>query len=260
MSRQPRWLALRSRWQAGGITIGTSIALPSPLAAEALSHLGFDCLTVDMQHGALDDGDMQRLLLAMAGSECVPFVRVPWCEPAAIMRALDAGALGLFCPLIETVEQARRFVGACFYAPSGYRSIGPLHAAARYGADYVDAVAPHVLPFAMIESRAGLESAQAIAAVEGLAGLYVGTSDLSLDMGFGPRFDPGQPEMAEALRRIEAAARAAGKIPAIHVVEPAHVAPMAALGYRHILLGNDLRLLLQGAGAALTALRDAARP
>ncbi|MDD3447009.1 MAG: aldolase/citrate lyase family protein, partial [Zavarzinia sp.] len=130
-------------------------------------------------------------------------------------------------------------------------------AATRYGADYVAVVAPHVQPFAMIESRAGLAAVAEIAAVDGLAGLYVGTSDLSLDLGFGPRFDPARPEMAAALTRIEDAARQQGKIPAIHVVEPGHVAVVAAMGYRHILLANDFRLLLQGAGLALDALRAA---
>src|ERR1700733_770239 len=106
--------------------------------------LGLDSVTIDMQHGALDDATLFQLLQASAASVSVPFVRVARNDPAMIMRAFDAGALGLFCPQVDSAAEAAVFVSACRYPPNGTRSIGPLLAETRFGDDYVERVAPAV--------------------------------------------------------------------------------------------------------------------
>lgn len=236
---------LTRKWQAGAVTTGISLAMGSPLGAEAVAGSGWDCVTIDMQHGALDERDMTQMLQAMAGCATVPFVRVPWNSPAAIMKALDAGALGVFCPLIESAAQARAFVEACHYPPRGMRSIGPLLAQRRYGERYVTAVAPKILSFAMIESEAGIAALDEIVAVPLLTGIYVGSADLALSLTGDPLFDPSVASVLEAVRLVAQKTRAAGKIAAIHIVEMAHAALVRKLGYQHVVFASEYRLMLQ---------------
>jgi 4-hydroxy-2-oxoheptanedioate aldolase len=240
---------LTAKWQAGLATTGISLAMASLLGAEALAGSGWDSITIDMQHGALDERDMMQLLQAMAACATVPFVRVPWNAPAAIMKALDAGALGLFCPLIETAAAADAFVATCHYPPLGLRSIGPLLAQRRYGDDYVQAVAPKILAFAMIESEAGIEALDEILAVPGLTGIYVGTSDLALSLTGSPVFNPAT-RAGNAVKHIAQKARAAGKIAAIHIVNMAHAGLVREFGYQHVVFASDYRLMMQAAAAA----------
>jgi len=240
---------LTAKWQAGIPTTGISLVMSSLLGAEALARTGWDCITIDMQHGALDDRDMMQLLQAMSAGAAVPFVRVPWNEPAAVMKALDAGALGLFCPLIETAEAARSFVAACYYPPRGIRSIGPFLATLRHDEDYVQSVAPNILSFAMIESEAGIAAVDEILAVPGLTGIYVGSSDLALSMTGSPVFDPAT-RTGGAVKRIAEQARAAGKIAAIHIVNMAHGRLVRDFGYQHVVFASDYRLLMQAATEA----------
>ncbi len=241
---------LTRKWQEGTATTGVSLAMGSLLGAEAVAASGWDCVTIDMQHGALDERDMMQMLQAAAGYATVPFVRVRWNGPAAIMKALDAGALGLFCPLIETAAQASQFVEACYYPPQGIRSIGPLLAQLRHGTDYVQAVAPQVLSFAMIESAAGIAALDEILAVPQLTGLYVGSSDLALSLTGDPLFDPGVAGVLEAVSTIARKTRAAGKIAAIHIVDLEHAALVRKLGYQHVVFASEYRLMMQ-------AVRDA---
>jgi 4-hydroxy-2-oxoheptanedioate aldolase len=244
---------LTAKWQAGIATTGVSLAMASLLGAEALAGSGWDSITIDMQHGALDERDMMQLLQAMAACATVPFVRVPWNAPAAIMKALDAGALGLFCPLIESAGAARDFVQACYYPPRGLRSIGPLLATRRHGVDYVEKIAPKILSFAMLESEAGIAALDEILAVPGLTGIYVGTSDLALSITGSPLFNPATPAGA-AVKHIAQKIRAAEKIAAIHIVDMAHAGLVRECGYQHVVFASDYRLMMQAAAAAHAAL------
>ena len=245
---------LTSRWAARLPTSGISLAMNSLLAAEAIGALGLDSVTIDMQHGALTEGDMMHLLQALGRSDAVPFVRVAWNHPDLIMKALDAGALGLFCPMIESADEAARFVLSCRYPPGGNRSIGPLLAEARFGNGYVADVAASVLPFAMIESEAAVSRINEICSVPGLSGVYVGTSDLSLSLVHNPTFDPGVPALREALVATAAAAHSTGKIAAVHIADVSHAKLMRELGYNHIVLSSDYRIMMKAVAVALDRL------
>ena len=248
---------LTRKWRQGIATTGVSLAMASLLGAEAIGGGGWDSVTIDMQHGALDDRDMMQLLQALAPRPTVPFVRVPWNSPPAIMKALDAGAQGLFCPLIETGSAAQAFVEACYYPPHGMRSIGPLLAQLRHDADYVKAVAPSILSFAMIESEAGIKALDEILAVPQLTGIYVGSSDLALSLTGSALFDPSVPVVGEAIQIIARKARDAGKIPAIHIVKMSHASLVRELGYQHVVFASDYRLMMQAASEAYTQLAAA---
>ena len=109
--------------------------LPASFATETLAHQGWDSITVDTQHGLIGYADMVAMLTAIATTPCVPLVRAGWNDPAEVMRAADAGAMGVICPTVNTKDECEKFVGALRYAPLGHRSLGP-NRARFYGDDY----------------------------------------------------------------------------------------------------------------------------
>ena len=117
--------ALKAIWADGKAATNCWIASDSAYVAEAMAHQGWDSITIDMQHGLIGVSEMHAMLLAVSASPAVPLERVPWNEPGAIMKALDAGAYGVICPMVNTREECERIVVACRYMPDGYRSVGP---------------------------------------------------------------------------------------------------------------------------------------
>lgn len=248
---------LRKIWGIGGKVLNGWIALPSPLAAEALSRAGWDSLTVDLQHGTADYSDLLTLLPIIEKSGAAPVVRVPWLDEASIMRALDAGALGIIAPMINTADDARRLVAACLYPPKGARSFGPIRARLACGEAYFDQANTEIVAFAMIETRAAVENLDGILGVPGLGGLYIGPADLALACGFHPGFDREEPEMLALLEDIRRRSAHAGLPCGIHCGTPAYAARMAERGFALMTVGSDVRFLESGARMAVTAFRSA---
>jgi hypothetical protein len=116
---------LRQIWQEGGAAVNGWLQLPHGFAAEVMAAQGWDSLTIDMQHGPVGYDTALTMLQAMSASDVTPLARVPWNEPGIIMKMLDAGCYGIICPMVNSAEEAKRFVGACRYPPKGYRSFGP---------------------------------------------------------------------------------------------------------------------------------------
>ncbi len=181
--------SLRDRWREGTTTLGAWISLRDPLLAEAAALAGYDYVVVDMQHGLSDYSDVAVMVQAMARTPTVPVVRVPWNEPGIIGRVLDAGALGVIIPLVNSVEEARRAVAACRYAPDGSRSIGPLVTRVRHGAGFPAMANDVVACIPMIETRQAVEAVDEIVAVPGIDAVYIGPADLSLTYGLAPAVD-----------------------------------------------------------------------
>lgn len=250
---------LRQIWGGGGKVLNGWIALPSPLAAEALMQGGWDSITIDLQHGTADYADLLSLLPIIEKAGAAPLVRVPWLDEAAIMRALDAGALGIIAPMIETAEHARRLVAACLYPPMGARSFGPIRARLAQSEIYAETgrANTEIVPFAMIETRAAVDHIDAILAAPGLGGLYIGPADLALSHGYLPGFDREEPAMLELLDFILARCTAAGLPCGLHCGAPAYAARMAGRGFALLTVGSDARFLEAGARAATTGFRTA---
>ena len=131
---------LKTLWQEGKTVVNAWVTIPSAWSAEVMAHAGFDSLTIDMQHGLADYATALAMLQAVSTTDVVPLARVPWNDPAIIMRLLDAGAYGIICPMVNTRAEAEAFVGACRYAPRGYRSYGPTRAVVYAGADYLSLI------------------------------------------------------------------------------------------------------------------------
>ena len=238
---------LRQAWAQGRAVTNLWLSLPGSLATEILSHQGWDSLTIDLQHGQADYAAMCAQLTAISTTDAVPLVRVPWNDPGDIMRALDAGAYGIICPNIETVEECERFVGACRYAPAGYRSVGPKRAILYAGQDYLAHANTTILTIVQIETAKGLKNVAEIAATKGLDMLYVGPTDLGLSLGREARSDQNDPVVVAAIDTILKAAKAAKRYSGIYCRAVEYARAMAAKGFDLVTVTGDENLLSAGA-------------
>ena len=230
---------LREQLETGGPAIGLWASIPSSLTAEAAALAAPDYVVIDQQHGAVDAATMTAMLQGIAGAGVPALVRVARNEPWTIGNVLDLGAAGVIVPMVEDGEQAARAVSACRYAPRGIRSFGALRASAQ------------PLCLVMIETRAGVEGADEIAATPGLDGIYVGPSDLALTLGLQPTLRLEHPPVLEALETVRAACERAGVIAGVHCLAAEDV-PVQAKRFAMVTAGGDL-LHLQGALAAALA-------
>lgn len=249
---------LRALWQQGKPVLNGWCSIGSGFVAEIMAAQGYDALTVDLQHGALDASDLLAMFQAMRASDVVAMARVPWLEPGAIMKALDLGAYGVICPMIGTAAQAAEFVSYLRYPPLGQRSFGPTRATFAAGANYASEANAEILGFAMIETAEGMANLAAIAATPGLDAIYVGPSDLSLGLSNG-RLPPGQdreePEMIAAIQRIAVVCKAAGIRVGLHCATADYAARAVSWGYDLTTVGGDVRFLAGAAGASVGAFR-----
>jgi 4-hydroxy-2-oxoheptanedioate aldolase len=241
---------LRETWRSGKPAIGGWCSIGASFTAEVMANMGWDCVTVDAQHGLIGYTEMLAMLQAISTTETTPLVRVSWNAPGEIMRALDAGAAGVICPMISTAEQAQAFVGACRYPPAGFRSSGPTRAALIHGANYQAEANAEVIALAMIETAEGLANVDAICATPGLDGIYIGPSDLSLALGGAPGQDSQDPMRLEAFATILAACRKAGIRAGVHAGGVAYSQQMIGMGFDLVSVGADIRYLSTGRAEA----------
>ncbi len=237
---------LKAIWDAGRTATNCWIHSDSAFVVEALAHQGWDSLTIDMQHGLIGVAEMHAMLLAVSATPCVPLVRVPWNDPAMVMKALDAGAYGVICPMINNREECERFVGACRYMPDGYRSVGPNRAIIYGGPDYMKMANRTVLAFAMIETAEGLEEVDDICSTPGLDAVLIGPSDLGLSLGFEPRLNQTEPAVVKAIDRILSSAKRHGLRTAIVNGSVDYSKQMAAKGFDLVTVVSDMALLRGG--------------
>ena len=249
---------LRELWADDKPAVNGWLAIPSSFSAEVMAHQGWDTLTIDLQHGVIDYAAMVPMLQAISTTHTVPIVRVPWLEPGILMKALDAGAYGVICPMINTREDAQRLVHYTHYAPQGTRSFGPIRASLYGGTDYPRHANTTIVTFAMIETAQALDNLDAILSVEGLDAIYIGPSDLSLSLGCKPVFDDVEPRVQQAIEHIVARAKAHGVVAGIHNGRADVARARVALGFRFVTLGSDARLLAAGSQELLAAMRDTA--
>lgn len=247
--------AARRTLASGGRILNAWCSIASSHTAEAIAHQGFDTVTIDLQHGAIDYAAAFHMLQAISTTPAVPFVRVPWNEPGLLMKVLDAGAYGVICPMINTKADAERFAGACRYAPAGYRSFGPNRVVQYAGADYWRHANEEVLLLAQIETEEAVSNAEPILAVPGLDGIYIGPGDLSLSMGAEPKMAPSDARVLAAMADVRERTRAAGKIAGVHTDGPATVLTRYAEGYQFCSMQTDMRMLINAARAAVVAVK-----
>ena len=247
---------LKAHFAAEGTAVNGWCAIPSPVTAEITGRAGFDMVTVDLQHGLIDYQMALTMCQVLQGLPAPVLCRVPWNEPGIIMKCLDAGFSGLICPMINTVDDARSLVEAARYAPLGGRSFGPTRANMVHGAAYAQGANDRILLLAMIETREALSNLDAILGVDGIDGVYVGPSDLGLSLGHEPTLDPTAPKVIDAIARIAARTRAAGRVAGVHTGSPAMVRAMLDKGFHFASLLTDVRLFTNALAKSLAEVRD----
>ena len=246
---------LRTIWARGEAVVNGWLSIPSAFSAEVMAHQGFDALTVDMQHGVVDYQVAVTMLQAISTTSVIPLARVPWNDPARVMKILDAGVYGVICPMINTRSQAEALVAACKYAPRGYRSWGPVRALIYAGSDYGDHADDDLVVMPMIETAEAVKNIEEILRVPGVDAVYVGPSDLSLTLGCKPRLDQTDPPVVEAQQRIVEACKRHGVVAGIHNATAAYALKMIAAGYQFVTLASDSRFLAAKAAEEVAAVR-----
>lgn len=226
------------------------MALPDPSVAEHLGTLEPAFLVADMQHGMIDYSDIRHLLQAMQRSTATPMVRVPWNEPGIIGKVLDAGAMGVIIPMVNTPAEAEQAVRSCFYQPKGTRSHGPVRAGVALGENYASEANEQVACIPMIETEEAIENIDEILAVPGIDAVYVGPADLSRTLGLPPAGDHEDARFVDAIDAILAGCAKAGVAPGIHA-NPAIVDKRLEQGFQMVTATSDLLALMAGAKAAL---------
>jgi 4-hydroxy-2-oxoheptanedioate aldolase len=251
---------VREAWSAGRAVVNSWLGLPSSFSAEVMAHMGWDSLVVDMQHGMIDYTMMVPMLQAISTTDTTPLVRVPWNDPAYIQKALDAGAYGIICPMINNRAEAEKFAASMRYAPEGARSSGPIRASVYGGADYHAKANDIVLSFAMIETVEAMENLDDILSVKGIDAAYVGPSDLSISHGYPPGGDKPDQWMMDALKKVIDACKRHGKQPGLHCGAPAYAKKGIAMGFTFVTVGGDNRFMTMAGQAAVAEMNDAPKP
>lgn len=249
---------VRNIWAKGGAVINGWLGIPSAVSAEAMAQAGWDSLTADLQHGLVDYQAAVGHFQAISTTQTTPFARVPWNEPGIIMKLLDAGAQGIICPMINSRAECEAFVGATRYAPQGYRSFGPTRAMWYSGADYYTHANKTVIASAMIETQKALDNLDEILSTPGLDAIYVGPADLSISLGKQPSGTPDDPVVADAIKKICAAAKKHKVVPGIHCGSTAFAKQMIGLGFQFVTILADTALLGNAAKAAVTEMKGGA--
>lgn len=252
MSIAPDYFAARLRRRER--LFGYWVVCDNPVGTERIAGLGFDYVCVDGQHGLLDYGSWLAAMTAIdARGRSAGMVRVPANETAWIGFALDAGARGVIVPLVNSSEEAAAAVRACRYPPTGGRSYGPMRSGLRIGPTPAEAN-DSVVCVVMIETAQALAGIEEICAVDGLDGVYVGPSDLTLALGGRTSTDPSVgTEFAAALSTVADTARAAGIAAGVHCPDGATAASRLADGFTFATVSSDLVHLEQAAAGHLRA-------
>ena len=220
--------------------------MPSPVAIEAYAKLGWNSVTIDMQHGWWDYAGAITALAILQSASVTPFVRVPTNEPGVVGRMLDAGAAGIICPMINSADDAWQLVRNALYPPLGERSSGPVRGAPfpATASDPQDEINRKLVLLPQIETGEAVKNAEAIMDTPGIDGIYVGPGDLGLSMGLPAKLDREEPELLRVYEALVVAARARGLIAGIHNQSAAYAQRMVALGFSFVTVGSDLGHML----------------
>jgi 4-hydroxy-2-oxoheptanedioate aldolase len=227
----------------GRTQIGLWSSLSSNLVAEVIAGSGFDWILIDTEHAPNELPMVLGQLQALVGGTAAPVVRPAWNDMVILKRLLDAGVQNFLVPYVQTPEEARAAVTATRYPPEGVRGVAVTHRANQYGrvTDYYQRANREVCVLVQIETRLALKHLEAIAAVEGVDGLFIGPSDLAASLGH--LGDPGHPEVRktieDALKRI----RQTGKAPGILAPIEAEARHWLSLGCVVLAVGSDVGLL-----------------
>lgn len=244
---------LHSVWADKGYALNAWLSIGSSYSAEVIASLPYDAVTVDLQHGMFDFDTALTMLQAISTTNAVPLVRVSHNSGWMIQKLLDMGAYGVICPMIDTRRDCEAFVKAMRYPPRGDRSFGPSRGLLYGGADYAAHADRTVLAWGMIETEVAVGNLADILSVEGLDGVYIGPSDLSMTIE-GKVSNPLSPRVVSLVDGIIDAAHRAGKRVGIFCPDAAFARRMIERGCDLVTVMNDAGLVRQATGTLLKEL------
>ncbi len=238
------------------LTIGTWIQLGHPGIAEIFANAGYQWIAADCEHTDIDIQTFSAVARGMHGRGTVPLARVRENDTLAIRQVLDAGSMGVIVPLVNTAEEAAKAVAAAKYPPGGVRGFAYCRAN-NWGTDfdsYAESANREIAVVVMIESRQAVENIDAILAVEGVDGVFIGPYDMSGSYGITGK--TSHPVIQEACRKVAEACERHGKSAGMHIVRPDEDTVDRALkdGFTFIALGMDTVYLQEASGKALKAI------
>jgi 4-hydroxy-2-oxoheptanedioate aldolase len=248
---------VRAKLRRGEPSVGTWLTLSDPTVAQLMARVGFDWLTVELEHSPTSLESAAQMFAIAGGNGAVPLVRVPHNSVAHIKRVLDTGAWGVIVPMVNSRAEAEAVVRAARYRPIGERSIGGAQHAASFGTDpakYYARANDEILVIVMAEHVDAVERIDAIVSVPGIDAVFVGPNDLHASLGLPPAFDSDHPAFNQALRRILAAAKAHGLPAGIHVPDAAHARRRIEEGWQFIAVASEVGFMLGRAAEAARAL------
>jgi 4-hydroxy-2-oxoheptanedioate aldolase len=229
--------------------IGLWSSLSSNYSVEVIAGAGFDWILLDCEHSPNDLESLLAQLQAAAPYPSHPVVRVPWNDMVNIKRVLDVGAQSLLIPYVSTAEEARAAVSYTRYPPTGVRGVAGTTRATRFGRvkDYAKRAHEEICVLVQVETQGALDNIEAICAVEGVDGVFIGPADLHASLGYtGEIANPKvKPLIDDAIRRI----RKAGKAPGILTPNEADAKHWLGCGGLFVAVGADVGILARGAEA-----------
>jgi 4-hydroxy-2-oxoheptanedioate aldolase len=248
---------LKARLRRGEATFGTFLGTASPVCAEICAAGGVDWVLLDLEHGSGGEEQVLGVVPAAASFGVPTLVRAESTARIRAGRLLDLGAVGVMFPRIDGPDDAADAVRHLRYPPDGDRGVATYNRMCRFGLDRgaVDRVDAEVLGIVQIETRAAVESVDAIAALDGVDVLFVGPQDLSYALGVPG--DRTAPVFVAALDRVLRAARAAGKAAGLLVPDGESAARLAGEGWQFLAIGSDGALLAAAVTGQLRAARRA---
>ena len=236
----------KQKLRDGQPTFGTWLSLGDLYSTRVMARLGFDWLTLDLEHSPIDWSQAGMIFAAVAEAGCVPLARIPEGSHACIKRVLDAGAWGIVVPMVDTVEQARTAIAAALYPPAGNRSLGGGMHALGFDApagEYFQRANDEILVVLQTESPQGVENAEEIYSLPGCDAIFIGPVDLRAQMRDADGNDPTPEAHEEMIQRVIAAGKKVGTPTGIHCMDAESAKMRADQGMQFIAVGSELRLM-----------------
>ncbi len=240
----------------GKPAIGTWLNFPCVNSAEAMAHVGWDWVTVDMEHGPIDYEMLNNMFIAIGTTNAMPMCRIPNNDPIHVKRILDAGAMGIVVPMVCTADEAADAVRYAKYPPEGIRSAGGGRWRFWAGADYMQHANDEIVVIVQIEHIDAVNKAEEILSVPGVDGCFIGPNDLAWSMGLGKGGFDKEPAHAEAIAEVLRAAKKVGTPAGIHCRSVEEVSLRIDQGFQYCACLNDIQFMFNSATAAIKQIRD----
>jgi 4-hydroxy-2-oxoheptanedioate aldolase len=236
--------------------IGFWLNFASPTVTEVCAGAGFDWLLIDMEHSPNELPDVVQNLRACVGGTAEPVVRVPWNEPVMVKRLLDQGARSFLFPFVQSAEEARRAVAATRYPPKGIRGFAGTTRANNYARmpGYAQHAEEEIVVLVQAETLKAVAEIEAIAAVEGVDGIFIGPADLAADLGH-----IGNTQHADVQSTIIAAGeriKRAGKAPGFLSLREDETRKVLSAGFVFVAVGTDVALFTRQVDALAQKFRS----